>query len=164
MSNNNHVLLTAADLIKWREEDKMLDEQIRQLQQRRSENKRKLDAAEVFADALSIGPPAPAAEEEAESAEAHADSIPTLLVENLRQTGDALNIKQIKQRLVELGFGNRVKAQPNYHYATTYRLTKRGKLIRRGSKYRAAPISSPEGETEAVGASVNQDGHHEKVQ
>ena len=74
---------------------------------------------------------------------------------NLRQTGDALNIKQIKQRLVDLGFGDRVRAQPNYHYATTYRLTKRGKLIRRGSKYRAAPASSPEGETEALGASAS---------
>ena len=59
MTNSTHVLLTAADLIKWREEDKMLDEQIRELQQRRSENKRKLDAAEVFAEALSIGPPSP---------------------------------------------------------------------------------------------------------
>ena len=26
MTNSTHVLLTAADLIKWREEDKMLDE------------------------------------------------------------------------------------------------------------------------------------------
>ena len=46
------VLLTAEDLLRWREEDMQLDEQIRQLQQKRAEVKRKLDAAEVFAERL----------------------------------------------------------------------------------------------------------------
>jgi hypothetical protein len=161
MMSKGEVLLTASDLLKWREEDKRLDEEIRQLQQRRSENKRRLDAAEVFADVLAIAPapaPPPQEEEEAESDE-HADSIPVLLVANLRETGASLNIKQIKQRLIDMGFGEKVKAHPNYHYATTYRLTKNGKLIRRGSKYRAAPLSSPEGEAEAVGASAHPSSH-----
>ena len=154
MTSKNDVLLTASDLLKWREEDKRLDEEIRQLQQKRSENKRKLDAAEVFADVLAIGPPAPP--EKDKESEAPSDSIPALLVANLRETGDALNIRQIKQRLIDLGFGDKVKEQPNYHYQTTYRLTKRDKLIRRGQKYRAAPQGSSQEETEAVGASVHQ--------
>jgi hypothetical protein len=157
MAGRNDVLLTAGDLLRMREEDKRLDDQIRQLQQRRNENKRKLDAAEVFAESLSD---VSAIEQLTvpDSSES-GDSIPKALYENLRQTGDALNIRQIKTRLIELGFGERVKAQPNYHYATTYRLTKRGKLLRRGQKYRAAPQSSSQEETEAVGASVDHESH-----
>ena len=157
MTNSNHVLLTAADLIRMREDDKRFDEQIRELQQRRSENKRRLEAAEVFADTVAIDPSVERPEEPLQESESDevSDSIPRLLVANMRETAANLNIKQIKQRLVDLGFGDKVKAQPNYHYATAYRLTKRGKLIRRGSKYRAAPSSSPEGETEASGASVH---------
>jgi len=157
MMSKGDVLLTASDLLRWREEDKRLDEQIRELQQRRSENKRKLDAAEVFADVLAIAPaPAPPSPDENEhESDEPSDSLPVLLVANLLETGDSLNIKQIKQRLIDMGYGDRVKAQPNYHYATTYRLTRSGKLIKRGSKYRAAPISSSEEETEeAVGASA----------
>lgn len=134
-----------------------MEEQIRELQQRRSENKRKLDAAEVFADALSIGPVAPTLPSPSENldSEEPSDSIPTLLVANMRETGAVLNIKQIKQRLIDLGFGDKVKTQPNYHYQTAYRLTKRGKLLRRGTKYRAAPHGSSQEETGAVGAPVH---------
>jgi hypothetical protein len=90
--SKSEVLLTASDLLKWREEDKRLDEQIRELQQRRSENKRRLDAAEVFADVLAIAPapaPAPTEENERESDEP-SDSLPVLLVANLLETGDSL--------------------------------------------------------------------------
>ena len=164
MMGKGDVLLTAADLLRWREEDKQLEEQIRELQQRRSENKRKLDAAEVFAEALARPPSlAASAPEEGDGDESsdHADSIPVLLVANLLKTGDSLNIKQIRQRLIDMGFGEKVRAHPNYHYATTYRLTRSGKLLRRGTKYRAAPNSSSEEETEAVGASVNQEIHRQ---
>ena len=50
MNNRNDILLTAGDLLKMREDDKLLEEEIRKLQQRRSENKRRLDAAEILAD------------------------------------------------------------------------------------------------------------------
>jgi hypothetical protein len=48
-------------------------------------------------------------------------------------------------------------ARKNYVYGLPFRLVKSGKLVKRGSKYRAAPISSPQGEAEAVGPPlVNQ--------
>jgi hypothetical protein len=72
----------------------------------------------------------------------------------MRKTGASLNAKGIKSALIELGFGEKVRTQPNYHYTMTYRLVKSGKLLKRGMKYRAPPASSPEGETEAGGASV----------
>ena len=144
------VLLTASDLLKWREEDKELDDQIRKLQQRRSEVKRKLDAAEVFAEAVSPqdvgGDLAPSDERESEQ---DSGSAPQALFSNMLSTGESLNVKQIKARLIELGFDEKVRAQPNYHYQTTYRLTKRGKLSRRGTKYRAVPLSSSQEETGA---------------
>ncbi len=149
------VLLTASDLLKWREEDQQLDEKIRQMQQRRAELKRKLDAAEVFAEPLpaaaaALEPATPAAH----GADEESETPPRAFLANMRKTGDSLNIKQIKARLIELGFGDRIKAQPNYHYQLVYRLARRDKLLKRGSRYRAAPISSSEEETEAVGASV----------
>ena len=154
--NKGDVLLTASDLLKWRDEDKKLDEEIRQKQQRRAELKRKLDAAEVFAEPVS----AAAGENEAappddHGAEDESESPPQALRANLLKTGDSLNIRQIKTRLIELGFGDRLKAQPNYHYQLVYRLHKGDKLLRRGNRYRAAPNSSSEEETEALGASVH---------
>jgi hypothetical protein len=162
MMSKGSVLLTAEDLLRWREEDGQLDEQIRQLQQKRAEVKRKLDAAEVFAERLS------AVHADAEmtprvavtrTADADGDSAPKALCENMARTGDSLKVNQIKQRLIEIGFAEKVKAQPNYHYQLVYRLTKSGRLLRRGERYRAAPKSSPQGETEAVGASVHIDGN-----
>src|SRR6202023_3954308 len=61
----------------------------------------------------------------------------------LREAGESLNVRQIKARLIELGFGDKFKTQPNYHYSLVYRLSKSSKLLKRGSKYRAPPASSP---------------------
>jgi hypothetical protein len=152
MVGKSDVLLTADDVSKWREKDKELAEQIRQLEQRRAEVKRKLEAAEVFVGAPYGEAAAPVSN--GHDTEDTADSAPVALVANLRKTGDSLKVQGIKARLIELGFGDKIKAQPNYHYSLAYRLTRSGKLIKRGSKYRAAPIRSPEGETEANGASV----------
>jgi hypothetical protein len=157
MMSKGSVLLTADDLLRWRTEDKELDDQIRALQLRRAEVKRKLDAAEVFAEKLSATPDrptAPPAPSQTPDDDEEGDSAPKALVANLAMTGESLNVKQVRARLIELGFGEKIKTRPNYHYSLVYRLTRRGKLLRRGTKYRAAPISSPEGETEAVGASV----------
>jgi hypothetical protein len=157
MMSKSNVLLTAEDLLRWREEDKRLEEQIRLLQQQRSEVKRKLDAAEVFAERL------PPSQSDLELTPPPAritigdagDSAPKALYEDLLKTGDSLNVKQVKARLMEIGFAEKVRAQPNYHYQLVYRLTKSGKLLRRGQKYRAAPKSSPEGEAEDVGPSAS---------
>jgi hypothetical protein len=157
MMSAGDVLLTASDLLKWREEDQQLDEKIRQMQQRRADLKRKLEAAEVFAEPVAT--PAAAAAPEPATPAAHgadeeSETPPQAFLANMRKTGDSLNIKQIRQRLIELGFGDRIKTQPNYHYQLVYRLARGNKLLKRGSKYRAAPTVLPEGETEAVGASV----------
>lgn len=158
MMSKGSVLLTAEDLLRWREEDRKLDEQIRQLQQKRAEVKRKLDAAEVFAERLpqsqadiELAPPSATAR----TVDAEGDSAPKALYENLVRTGDSLNVKQIKARLAEIGFAEKVRTQPNYHYQLVYRLTKSGRLLRRGQRYRAAPKASPEGETEGVGPSAS---------
>jgi hypothetical protein len=155
MMSKGDVLLTASDLLRWREEAKQLDEEIRQMQERRSDLRRKLDAAEVFAERLPAPPAGTELEpQETTDSDVSSESAPQALISNLLATGHSLTVKQIKARLIELGFGQKVREQPNYHYQTAYRLTKRGKLLRRGTKYRAAPISSSEEETEAVGASV----------
>ncbi len=156
MMSKGSVLLTADDLLQWRTEDKELDDQIRTLQLRRAEVKRKLDAAEVFAEKLTAAPDpsAPGAPSQTPEDDDEGDSAPKALVANLAMTGESLNVKQVRARLIELGFGEKIKTRPNYHYSLVYRLTRRGKLLRRGTKYRAAPISSPQEETEAVGASV----------
>jgi hypothetical protein len=158
MTIKNDVLLTSADLVKWREEDKELDEQMRKLMVKRADIKRRLEAAEVLAQAFqepSHTPDAPApplANGHGEGDDA--ESAPVALLAHMRKSGASLNVQGIKAALIELGFSDKVEAQPNYHYSLTYRLSKSGKLLKRGSKYRAAPISSPEGETEAGGASV----------
>ncbi|HEY5046855.1 MAG TPA: hypothetical protein VII49_02405 [Rhizomicrobium sp.] len=155
MTSKSDVLLTAGDLLNWRAEDKQLDEEIRQLQQRRSEIKRKLDAAEVIAAALSLSPPEPpSARANGQDSEDQSDSPAVALCANLTKTGESLKAPQVRERLIDLGFAERLKKTPSYHYALLHRLSHNGKLIKRGSKYRAAPTPSPEGETEAVGASV----------
>src|SRR5450631_2117094 len=98
MMSKGDILLTASDLLRWREEDKILEEEIRQKQQRRSELKRKLDAAEVFAEPIH----APSADGEAPEIVApsrdgqrvfdEAESPPQALRANLLKTGDSLNI------------------------------------------------------------------------
>jgi hypothetical protein len=147
------ILLTASDVVKWREEDKRLEEEIRERQQRRNDLRRKLDAAEIFAETPVDQPPNPEpAKSNVAESDVDAESAPVALCANLRKTGEALKVQQIRARLIELGFGEKLKAQPNYHYSLVYRLSKNGKLIKRGSKYRAPLIESPEGETGAVGA------------
>ncbi len=166
MTGKNDVLLTSADLLRWREEDRELDEQMRQLMVRRADIKRKLEAAEVLAQAFETPSPAglvPAAAaaspKGANGAEKtdepdEGDTAPVALIADMRATGASLKVQSIKAKLIELGFADKLKAQPNYHYSLAYRLTKSGKLLKRGSKYRAAPMVSPESETEPSGASA----------
>jgi|HubBroStandDraft_5_1064220.scaffolds.fasta_scaffold14379_2 hypothetical protein len=160
MTGRNDVLLTAADLLRWRQEDKEVDEQMRQLMAKRADIKRRLEAAEILAQAFKepetgSGPVPPSANGHgSEEAEEEAETAPVALLASMRKRGDSLNVQQIRARLIELGFSAKIEAQPNYHYSLASRLKQTGKLIKRGSKYRAVPIVSPEGETEAVGASA----------
>lgn len=157
MANKDEVLLTVSDLQKWREDDRQIGDQIAELEQKRAVVRRKLEAAEVFVGSTpDVTPEIVTPKPNGHDPDDPAETPPNALVANLRKTGDSLRAPGIKQRLIELGFGELLQAKPNYHYDLAYRLThsKPPKLIKRGSKYRAAPISSPEGETEAVGASV----------
>jgi hypothetical protein len=147
----NGVLLTVAEVDKWRKEKDQLEIEIRERQEKLTLLKRKLDAADI----LSV--PADVPEEKSDIAEeppSAEDSVPDVLCANLRETGQSLNVRQIRARLIELGFLSKLKDRPNYVYGLVYRMTKSGKLLKRGTKYRAAPISSSEEETEAVGASA----------
>jgi hypothetical protein len=151
MVARNGVAVSAKEIAGWREEDARLEQEINERIQKRSEIKRKLDAVEILS-ALTEGkePPSEPVEQETEDA---GGSPAFDLVENLRKTGHSLKVQQARQRLVELGHADKAN-QKNYIYGLLFRLVKSGKLIKRGSKYKAAPASSPEGETEAVGASV----------
>lgn len=159
MTTRNGVLLTAADVEGWRQERAQLEKEIEERAAKLNAVKRKLDAAEIFAATISeTGAPtdAPALPheqrpEDVDADEDEADSAAEKLCANMRETGASLKTKQIRARLVELGFGEKIKQKPNYVYGLVYRLNKRGRLIRRGSKYRAAPLESSKEETGVVG-------------
>jgi hypothetical protein len=146
----NGVLLTVAEVERWRKEKEQLEVEIRERQEQLTLLKRKLDAADIFSVKAHIPEETAANPEETNGTE---DSVPVVLSANLRETGQSLNVRQIRARLIELGFGDKIKRRPNYVYGLVFRMTKSGKLLKRGTKYRAAPISSPQGEPEAVGAS-----------
>ncbi len=144
------ILLTASDVMKWRDEDKRLEEEIREKQQRRNDLRRKLDAAEIFAETPSYQAPNPEiSTPSGHESDIDAESAPVALCANLSKTGESLKVHQIRTRLIELGFEGKFKTQPNYHYSLAYRLSKSGKLVKRGAKYRTPPVNSPEGETGA---------------
>jgi hypothetical protein len=149
------VLLTASDVAAWREERDQLEADIKERQERLAIIKRKLDAADMFLMEVQDDPRSvladPASFFETEEEEG-SDSVSDALVVNLRTTKDSLKVGQIRDRLAQIGFADKVKARPNYVYGLVYRLTKKGRLIKRGARYRAAPISSPQGETGAVAA------------
>jgi hypothetical protein len=107
VTSKSDVLLTAGHVMKCREEDKQLDEKIRQLQQRRRETKRKLDAAGIFAGLPSVS----AVDAAVPGANGHdsdesSDSAHLTLLANMRKTGESLKVQGIKARLIELGLGD----------------------------------------------------------
>lgn len=144
MMSTGKVLLTADDLLRWREEDKQFEKDINDLQEKRARLHRKIAAAEVFAETIPAPPPVETVSKNTGRFETQEDSIPSRLVTNLRETGEALTVGQIRQRLIDLGFAAKVQDQRNYHYAITHRLVKRRRLLKEGSLYRAAP-TDPDG-------------------
>jgi hypothetical protein len=154
-----NVLLTAEEIAQWRIEQASLEEEIRLRQERLVGIKRRLDAAEVFLNdktfAVENLEPPPSAISAANGRDDDDDGGPSVansLLANMVETGASLKVGQIRQRLVDIGFGERVKSNPTYVYGLVYRLAKRGRLVKRGSKYRAVVRISPEGETGASSA------------
>jgi hypothetical protein len=147
----NGVAVSAKEIAAWREDDARLEQEISERLQKRSEIKRRLDAVELLSEGKEEKEPR--TELPAQESEDGGGSPAFDLVENLRKHGGSLNVKQARQRLFDLGHAEKA-SQKNYIYGLLFRLVKSGKLIKRGSKYKAAPSSSPKGETEAVGASV----------
>lgn len=166
MTAQNRIILTTGQIAAWREEDanlelnraddERLEREINERNQRRKELRRKLEAAAVFSDVIEeeVIKAAPRASNGHGGSDEQADSAAFDLVANLQKTGDSLKVQQARQRLIDLGHEEKANRK-NYVYGLLYRLVKSGKLVKRGSKYRAAPISSPEGETGAVGAPVS---------
>jgi len=153
MVTRDGVAVSAKEIASWRDEDARLEREIDQRVQRRSEIKRLLDAVEL----LSVQtegkeekepPTAPAITPESED---DGGSPAFDLVEHFRKTGHSLKVQEARQRLIDLGHADKAN-QKNYIYGLLFRLVKSGKLIKRGSKYKAAPTSSPEGEAGALGA------------
>lgn len=161
MAAKNDVLLTSSQVETWRKEKDALEQEIRERTEKLRKIKLRLDAAEIFASEPLTEPIAanelptrrPGVEEDEEE-EGGSESIANIFCANMRETGDSLKVRQVRERLVSLGFGDTIREKPNYVYGFVYRLTKSGKLLKRGSKYRAAPLGSSEEETEAVGASA----------
>ncbi len=151
MTTRDGIFLPTKKIASWREEDERLEREITERLQRRAELRRKIDAADILAEDTDQAA-RPAAEKAESEDDAEANSPAAAFVANLRSTGDSLKVQQAKQRLADIGFPEEANRK-NYIYGLLYRLTKSGKLVKRGLKYRAAP-SSPEGETEAVGASA----------
>ena len=157
MAARNDVLLTFGQVEAWRKERDILEQEIRDKSEKLRKIKLKLDAAEFFAGEpqsqnveAKEHAPSPGNDEEIGERESIAD----VFCANMRETGDSLKVHQVRDRLVSLGYGDIIREKPNYVYGFVYRLTKSGRLLKRGMRYRAAPISSSEEETEAVGASV----------
>jgi hypothetical protein len=71
----------------------------------------------------------------------------------MQASGASLKIGDIRRRLVELGFDQKIKeSAPNYIYGLVGRLVTTQRLLKRGMKYRAAPSSSSQEETGADGS------------
>jgi hypothetical protein len=165
MSARDGIVLTTKQISLWREEeaqlereranDAKLERELNERNQRRKDLRRLLEAADVFANVGEEDSREPSAvvPHSGNGADDHSDSIAADFVANLRETGDSLKAKQARQRLIDIGYEER-GTQPNYIYGLLNRLVKSQKLIKRGSRYRAAPIASPEGEAGAVGAPV----------
>ena len=142
------------EIAKLRAEDSVLEREINERTQRRTEIRRRLEAVDLLAEMAAEKAEKSLPEElKPNGAAEESDSPASDLVENLRKTGQSLKVKEIRQRLAELGHKGKAD-EKNYVYGLVFRLVKSGKLSKRGPRYRAAPISSPEGETEAVGASA----------
>jgi hypothetical protein len=147
------ISVSERDISQLREEDAVLEREINERDQRRAEIKRKLDAVDIVA--AMMAEKEPVEHPKTNGAAEGGDSPAYDLVENLRKTGDSLKVKDLRRRLAEIGHKDKAE-EKNYIYGLLYRLTRGNnpKLVKRGAKYRAAPISSPEGETEAGGASA----------
>jgi hypothetical protein len=153
MTARNGIAVSAKEIAAWRDDDARLEREITERVQKRSEIKRKLDAVEVLSmptDGKEEKEP-PTAEPLAQETEDGGGSPAFDLLENLRKTGHSLKVQEARQRLVDLGHAEKAN-QKNYIYGLLFRLVKGGKLIKRGSKYKAAPTSSPQGEAGALGA------------
>ncbi len=159
MAAKNEVLLTFAQVETWRKERDILERDIREKTEKLKQVKIKLEAAEIFAGddslrTLDESDQSDASPQDREDEGDRPESISDVLCANLRETGDSLRVDQVRDRLVSLGFGDILRKKPNYVYGLVFRLTKSGRLLKRGLKYRAAPIESPDEETEATGASA----------
>jgi hypothetical protein len=145
-----HVLLTGADVVKWREEEKVCEETIKATQLRLAVIRRRLDAASVFMDVQ----PDPALESpQVVETDDDIDSLGDVVGAAISAIGGAPKPIAIRQWIVKNNpvWRDRLDAHPNYFYTVLARRVKRGKLVRRGQGYRL-PSVSPQGETGAVAA------------
>lgn len=161
MTARDGIVLTTKQISQWREEearleksrpdDEKLERELNERNQRRKDLRRRLDAVDLFSTVGEENPPdsAPPTPSEEGTGNDGADSSAAVdFVANLRKTGDSLKVQQARQRLMEIGHAEEA-SRKNYIYGLLYRLVKSGKVVKRGTRYRAAPISSPEGETGA---------------
>ncbi len=76
------------------------------------------------------------------------------IVEHLAKTGESLEVADIKRRMSKLGYADLLSEKPNAIYQAMFRLSQgpKPRVLKRGTKYRAPPPESPEGDTGASGA------------
>jgi hypothetical protein len=159
MAGKKQILLTAEDVKTWLKEQHDLRQKIGRLQKELENVNQKLSAAELLSPgALDRKISAGAANGHAgQSNEYHQsgkeNDIRDALCADMQASGASLKIGDIRRRLVELGFDQKIKeSAPNYIYGLVGRLVTTQRLLKRGMKYRAAPSSSSQEETGADGS------------
>lgn len=124
MAGNNEILLTATKVDEWRRERDEIDLQIRELQQRRDEVGRKLEAVKILF---------PSADDSSTDADVELngtvnddESMVDAVYRILRESDKPLNHSEIKARLSESPkFKERLESAQNYYYTLMNRIVKK---------------------------------------
>lgn len=158
MSGKNGIILTESQVATWLQDKAKAIATIKAAQETLASINRKIEAAEIITGAPIVATvPATSADQAPDrDDDGDADSAANLLCADMRASGASLKVGQIRIRLMALGFADKIADKPNYVYGLAHRLTKTGKLIKRGSKYRASPIPSSQEETGVLGTPARQ--------
>jgi hypothetical protein len=160
MAGKKQILLTAEDVKGWLRERQDLQRKIAAYQKKLEDVNKKLAAAELLSpgsidrkiedciDGASMN-----ASSEAQPSEAKAEidsSLAEVLYADLLKSGASLEVGQIKDRLVHLGFGLKLEQHSaNYLNGLVFRLTAAERLAKNGNSYRAIPPASSKEEAGA---------------
>lgn len=137
MSNGNDQqsgTITADDVRRWKEERARLEARIAQIV-------RKIDAAELLFPGIGSVDQMPPATHRPTS---RGGSMGDAVIAAIREAGAPLAPPEIRRRLENAGFEEKLGRNPNYLYTVIFRLFRRGELVREGDRYRLPDVESPQ--------------------